>query len=208
MLVLTRKPNQKLNIGGDIVITVVKVRGNTIRLGIEAPKDVRVIRSELEIKTDVEPNGTASNAGDTSSESNLTNNSTDDLNGSSSANTSDNSNNAVLVSHLTGTTTGSSNMAVTQFTAMAKHDKRSASMATRLRSALRCEHSRIASIHRIQPPLKTWKIHRCVIVIHQAITPISDSEHRSVSVTCIHPEVMKSSHSMPRPCVRFARKVH
>ncbi len=128
MLVLTRKPNQKLNIGGDIVITVVKVRGNTIRLGIEAPKDVRVIRSELEIKTDVEPNGTASNAGDTSSESNLTNNSTDDLNGSSSANTSDNSNNAVLASHLTGTTTGSSNMSVTQFTAMAKHDKRSASM--------------------------------------------------------------------------------
>jgi carbon storage regulator CsrA len=50
MLVLTRKPNQQLHIGNDIVITVVKVRGNTIRLGIEAPKDVRVIRSELEPK--------------------------------------------------------------------------------------------------------------------------------------------------------------
>ncbi|MGN6544286.1 MAG: carbon storage regulator [Aureliella sp.] len=50
MLVLTRKPNQQLHIGNDIVITIVKVRGNTIRLGIEAPKDVRVLRSELDPK--------------------------------------------------------------------------------------------------------------------------------------------------------------
>jgi len=50
MLVLTRKPNQQLRIGEDIVITVVKVRGNTIRLGIEAPKDVRVIRAEIEAR--------------------------------------------------------------------------------------------------------------------------------------------------------------
>lgn len=50
MLVLTRKPTQQLRIGDDIVITVVKVRGNTIRLGIEAPKDVRVIRAEIEAK--------------------------------------------------------------------------------------------------------------------------------------------------------------
>jgi carbon storage regulator CsrA len=50
MLVLTRKPNQQLHIGNDIVITVVKVRGNTIRLGIEAPRDVRILRSELDAK--------------------------------------------------------------------------------------------------------------------------------------------------------------
>ena len=50
MLVLTRKANQQLLIGNDIVITVVKVRGNTIRLGIEAPRDVRVVRSELDAK--------------------------------------------------------------------------------------------------------------------------------------------------------------
>ena len=54
MLVLTRKPNQQLHIGNDIVITVVKVRGNTIRLGIEAPRDVRIIRSELEAKPEVD----------------------------------------------------------------------------------------------------------------------------------------------------------
>lgn len=52
MLVLTRKPNQQIRIGNDIVVTVVKVRGNTIRLGIEAPQDVRVMRSELEAKSE------------------------------------------------------------------------------------------------------------------------------------------------------------
>ena len=50
MLVLSRKPNQKINIGSEITITVVKVRGNVIRLGIEAPRDIRVVRSELELK--------------------------------------------------------------------------------------------------------------------------------------------------------------
>lgn len=52
MLVLSRKLNQKVQIGNDIVVTVVKVRGNVIRLGIEAPRDVRVLRSELEIDID------------------------------------------------------------------------------------------------------------------------------------------------------------
>ena len=47
MLVLTRKPNQQIRIGDSITISVVKVKGNTIRLGIEAPKDVRVMRSEV-----------------------------------------------------------------------------------------------------------------------------------------------------------------
>jgi|GEM_PF-3310572 len=47
MLVLTRKTNQKVSIGDDVTITVLRVKGNTIRLGIEAPRGVRVIRSEL-----------------------------------------------------------------------------------------------------------------------------------------------------------------
>ncbi len=47
MLVLTRKPQQTITIGNDIKISVVKVRGNAIQLGIEAPKDVRIMRSEL-----------------------------------------------------------------------------------------------------------------------------------------------------------------
>jgi carbon storage regulator CsrA len=54
MLVLTRKTNQQIRIGNDIVITVVKVRGNTIRLGIEAPQDVRVLRSELDARIEAD----------------------------------------------------------------------------------------------------------------------------------------------------------
>lgn len=48
MLVLTRKPNQKIRIGENITVTIVRVTGNTIRIGIDAPRDVRIIRSELE----------------------------------------------------------------------------------------------------------------------------------------------------------------
>jgi carbon storage regulator len=47
MLVLTRKPGEKITIGHDVTITVVEVTGNRIRLGIEAPSDVRILRSEL-----------------------------------------------------------------------------------------------------------------------------------------------------------------
>ena len=47
MLVLSRKQQQDIVIGDDIKITVLKVKGNTVRLGIEAPKDVRVVRGEL-----------------------------------------------------------------------------------------------------------------------------------------------------------------
>ena len=47
MLVLTRKLNEQIQIGNDITITVVRVKGNTVRVGIDAPRDVRVIRAEL-----------------------------------------------------------------------------------------------------------------------------------------------------------------
>jgi carbon storage regulator len=47
VLVLTRRPNQSIMIGGDIVITVLEVRGDQIRLGIKAPRDVAVHRDEV-----------------------------------------------------------------------------------------------------------------------------------------------------------------
>jgi len=47
MLVLSRKRQQDILIGDDIKITVLKVKGNTVRLGIEAPRDLRVVRGEL-----------------------------------------------------------------------------------------------------------------------------------------------------------------
>jgi len=47
MLVLTRKLMEKLYIGDDICITVVRLEGGQVRLGIEAPRDVPVVRAEL-----------------------------------------------------------------------------------------------------------------------------------------------------------------
>lgn len=48
MLVLTRKQGQQLQIGDDVTITVLEVKGRVIKLGIEAPSRVRVLRGELQ----------------------------------------------------------------------------------------------------------------------------------------------------------------
>jgi carbon storage regulator len=47
MLVLTRKLMEKLFIGDDICVTVVRLEGGQVRLGIDAPRDVTVVRAEL-----------------------------------------------------------------------------------------------------------------------------------------------------------------
>ena len=47
MLVLTRKINQSICLGEDIKITVLSVEGDRVSLGVEAPRAVRVFRSEL-----------------------------------------------------------------------------------------------------------------------------------------------------------------
>jgi carbon storage regulator CsrA len=47
MLVLTRKLQQQVKIGEQITVTILKVKGNTVRVGIQAPREVRVIRGEL-----------------------------------------------------------------------------------------------------------------------------------------------------------------
>jgi carbon storage regulator len=47
MLVLTRKLMEKLYIGDNICVTVVRLEGGQVRLGIEAPRDVAVVRAEL-----------------------------------------------------------------------------------------------------------------------------------------------------------------
>lgn len=47
MLVLTRKQNEKIQIGDNITITVIRMKGKSVRLGIEAPSNVNVLRGEL-----------------------------------------------------------------------------------------------------------------------------------------------------------------
>lgn len=47
MLVLSRKLNEKIQIGDNVWITVVRIDGDKIRIGIEAPEDVPIMRTEL-----------------------------------------------------------------------------------------------------------------------------------------------------------------
>ena len=48
MLVLSRRQSQKIKLGDSIVVTIVRVSGDKVRVGIEAPPDVVVLREELE----------------------------------------------------------------------------------------------------------------------------------------------------------------
>jgi len=48
MLVLSRKETQRIRLGDSIMITVVRVSGDKVRLGIDAPREMLVLRDELE----------------------------------------------------------------------------------------------------------------------------------------------------------------
>ncbi len=47
MLALTRKPGDKIFIGDNIVITVVDIKGDSVRLSFDAPREVKIYRGEL-----------------------------------------------------------------------------------------------------------------------------------------------------------------
>ncbi len=59
MLVLSRKKNEKIVIDENIIITIVEVRGDKVRLGIEAPRDVPIHRSEVYDAIQNEQNSTS-----------------------------------------------------------------------------------------------------------------------------------------------------
>ncbi len=48
MLVLSRRERERIKLGDSIVVTIVRVSGDRVRIGIEAPPDVLVLRDELE----------------------------------------------------------------------------------------------------------------------------------------------------------------
>ena len=47
MLVLSRKLNEKIRIGPDVVINVIAISENQVKIGIEAPVDIKILRDEL-----------------------------------------------------------------------------------------------------------------------------------------------------------------
>jgi carbon storage regulator len=65
MLVLSRKESQRIRLGDSIVITIVKISGDKVRVGIDAPSSVLVLRDELEAR---QPLGAASDESSNRSE--------------------------------------------------------------------------------------------------------------------------------------------
>ncbi len=53
MLVLSRKPGEKILIGDDVIITIVRIGPNNVRLGIDAPRHVNIVREELCVEVPV-----------------------------------------------------------------------------------------------------------------------------------------------------------
>lgn len=47
MLVLSRKPGERILIGNDVTVTIVRIGPNNVRLGIEAPRQLNIVREEL-----------------------------------------------------------------------------------------------------------------------------------------------------------------
>ena len=47
MLIITRRPGEKIMIGDDIVVHVIEIVGNSVRIGIEAPRSIPVYREEI-----------------------------------------------------------------------------------------------------------------------------------------------------------------
>jgi carbon storage regulator len=55
MLILTRRSGESIVVGGNVLITVLGARGQQIRIGIEAPKNIKVLREEVYRKIDGAP---------------------------------------------------------------------------------------------------------------------------------------------------------
>jgi carbon storage regulator len=47
MLILTRKINEKIKIGNEITLSIIEIKGEQVKIGVEAPKEVKVFRQEV-----------------------------------------------------------------------------------------------------------------------------------------------------------------
>ncbi|MBT4213194.1 MAG: carbon storage regulator CsrA [Porticoccaceae bacterium] len=71
MLILTRRVGETLVIGDDVTVTVLGVRGNQVRLGVNAPKDIAVHREEIYQRIQNEKSGEISSESDENNDSNV-----------------------------------------------------------------------------------------------------------------------------------------
>lgn len=56
MLILSRRESERVHLGDDIVLTIVRVNGDKVRIGVEAPPHIKILRTELEVSAqDINP---------------------------------------------------------------------------------------------------------------------------------------------------------
>ncbi len=55
MLILSRRESECIYLGDDIVVTVVRVNGDKVRIGVQAPSHIKILRTELELDWEVHP---------------------------------------------------------------------------------------------------------------------------------------------------------
>ncbi len=68
MLILTRRTGESIMVGDDVTVTVLGIKGNQVRIGIDAPKDVSVHREEIYQRIQNEKRGEAVQSKNTSSQ--------------------------------------------------------------------------------------------------------------------------------------------
>ena len=69
MLVLSRKPGERILIGENVTVTIVRIGPNNVRLGIDAPRQVNIVREELCVDVPVFDAALEDPAGETASQS-------------------------------------------------------------------------------------------------------------------------------------------